>query len=294
MSRSLGIRSGTHLPSQHLHLPAVSFRPGRLQRLPLTVRSTEAPASAEFCRVLSSLDSHKLEILRNVNEGSYQLLASCDANAQMQDDDMASLLLRITAFHRLWCQQHSDADYELCDINNMISKIALMTTLLAGGSSQHVLQTIEYVRIAAVQMVQTDCPHNPTLSSVFCRRHPPVIAQDASCIVERMVHIKQLIPQADVSEVVAKRPSLLCMEVRHLVLFRVAPSKPHACRYKLESQVPPVLCVAECLQSGVPCTSSSHHLHLLLVHTLVHRASFAPVQGDLPSHFVVLPCRATC
>ena len=28
-----------------------------------------------------------------------------------------------------------------------------------------------------------------------------------------MVHIKQLIPQSDVSEVVAKRPSLLCMEV---------------------------------------------------------------------------------
>ncbi|KAL0022240.1 hypothetical protein WJX77_009593 [Trebouxia sp. C0004] len=103
---------------------------------------------------------------------------------------MASVLLRITAFHRLWCQQHSDADYRLCDINNMISKIALMTTLLAGGSSQHVLQTIE--------------------------RHPPVIAQDASCIVKRMIHIKQLIPQADVSEVVAKRPSLLCMEVTYL------------------------------------------------------------------------------
>lgn len=63
-----------------------------------------------------------------------------------------------------------------------------------------------------------------------------------------MVHIKQLIPQADVTDVVAKRPSLLCMEVRHLVLFRVAPSKPHACRYKLELQVPPVLCVAACLQ----------------------------------------------
>ena len=46
-----------------------------------------------------------------------------------------------------------------------------------------------------------------------------------------MVHIKQLIPQADVSEVVAKRPSLLCMEVRHLVLFRVASAKPNVCRY---------------------------------------------------------------
>ena len=31
-----------------------------------------------------------------------------------------------------------------------------------------------------------------------------------------MVRIKQLIPQADVSVVIAKRPSLLCMEVRNL------------------------------------------------------------------------------
>ncbi|KAL0041692.1 hypothetical protein WJX79_001020 [Trebouxia sp. C0005] len=190
MSRSLGFRLGHPVPAQHPRSPAASSRPGRLQKLPLTVKSTEAPTSAEFRRVLSSLDSHKLEVLRNISEGSYQLLASCDANAQLQDDDMASVLLRITAFHRLWCQQHSDADHRLCDINNMISKIALMTTLLARGSSQHVLQTTE--------------------------RHPPVIAQDASCIVERMVHIKQLIPQADVSEVVAKRPSLLCMEVTYL------------------------------------------------------------------------------
>ncbi len=248
MSRSLGIRSGKPVPSQHRSSPAAPSRPGRLQKLPLTVRSTEAPTSAEFRRVLSSLDSYKLEVLRDINEGSYQLLASCDANAQLHDEDMASMLLRITAFHRLWCQQHSDADHKLCDINNMISKIALMTTLLAGGSSQHVLQTIEYVLNVAVRLVQTDCPLHLTLSSAFCRRHPPVIAQDASCIVERMVHIKQLIPQADVTEVVAKRPSLLCMEVRHLVLFRVAPSKPHACRYKLDLQVPPVLCFAESLQ----------------------------------------------
>lgn len=248
MSRSLGIRSGKPLPSQHRSSPAAPSRPGRLQKLPLTVRSTEAPTSAEFRRVLSSLDSYKLEVLRDINEGSYQLLASCDANAQLHDEDMASMLLRITAFHRLWCQQHSDADHKLCDINNMISKIALMTTLLAGGSSQHVLQTIEYVLSAAVHLVQTDCPLNLTLSSVVCRRHPPVVAQDASCIVERMVHIKQLIPQADVTQVVAKRPSLLCMEVRHLVLFRVAPSKPHACRYKLHLQVPPVLCFAKSLQ----------------------------------------------
>ncbi len=257
MSRSLGIRSCKPVPSQHLRSPAACSRPARLQRLPLTVRSTEAPTSAEFRRVLSSLDSHKLEVLRNINEGSYQLLASCDANAQMQDDDIASLLLRITAFHRLWCQQYSEADYRLCDINDMISKIALMTTLLAGGSSQHVLQTIEYVLNAAVQLVQTDCPLNINLSSLFCRRHPPVIAQDASCIVERMVHIKQLIPQADVTEVVAKRPSLLCMEVRHLVLFRVAPSKPHACRYKLDLKVPPMLCFAEFLQSW----SALHIIH---------------------------------
>lgn len=145
MSRSLGFRLGHPVPAQHPRSPAASSRPGRLQKLPLTVKSTEAPTSAEFRRVLSSLDSHKLEVLRNISEGSYQLLASCDANAQLQDDDMASVLLRITAFHRLWCQQHSDADHRLCDINNMISKIALMTTLLARGSSQHVLQTTEYV-----------------------------------------------------------------------------------------------------------------------------------------------------
>lgn len=143
-----------------------------------------------------------------------------------------------------------------------------------------------------MHIVLTDCPLKPTLSFVYCRRHPPVIAQDASCIVERMVHIKQLIPQADVSEVVAKRPSLLCMEVRHLVPFRVTPSKPHACRYKLDVQDPPVLCVAGCLQWW-----SAMHITCAPVacsHTLVHTASFAPVQGDLPSHIVVLPCRATC
>ena len=39
------------------------------------------------------------------------------------------------------------------------------------------------------------------------------MAQPASLLVERMVRIKQLIPQADISMVIAKRPSLLCMEV---------------------------------------------------------------------------------
>lgn len=61
----------------------------------------------------------------------------------MGDADMRSLLLRIAAFHYLWCRFHAEADPTLCNINHMISKIAVMTQLLAGGTSQHVLQTIE-------------------------------------------------------------------------------------------------------------------------------------------------------
>ena len=57
------------------------------------------------------------------------------------------------------------------------------------------------------------CDVLPTLQINFCRRHPPVIAQPTKLLFERMVRIKQLIPQSDVSLVVAKRPSLLCMEV---------------------------------------------------------------------------------
>ena len=56
---------------------------------------------------------------------------------------MRSLLLRIIAFNYLWRQSHAEADPALCDVNNLIQKIAVMTQLLAGGSSQHVLQTIE-------------------------------------------------------------------------------------------------------------------------------------------------------
>ncbi len=158
MSRNCCI--GTHIPadsllSQRALRSGLAPRHGRSHRLQLTVRSTEARFFPEYRRVLSSLDSHKLEVLRDIDETSYQQLASCEANAKMQDDDMASLLLRVTAFHRLWCQQHADADRRLCDINFMISKIALMTRLLAGGSSQLVLQTIEYVVFAALGSVHS-------------------------------------------------------------------------------------------------------------------------------------------
>lgn len=145
MSRSFCTGTGnrtSHLLLHQRHLLVPCFWNGRPRRS-LTVRSSQAPATAEYNRVLSSIDSHKLELLQDITHNSYQLLANCDANAQMQDEDMASLLLRVTAFHRLWCQQHADADRRLCDINNMISKIALMTRLLAGGSSQNILQTIE-------------------------------------------------------------------------------------------------------------------------------------------------------
>ena len=148
MSSSPRIVSNSQFNSaspQHRRWAASAARYRPPHQLLLTVKSTEAPLSVEYRRVLSTLDSQKLEVLADVSEHSYQLLASCRANAQLQDDDICSLLLRVTAFHRLWCQLHADADQGLCDINCMIGKIVLMTTLLAGGDSQHVLQTIEYV-----------------------------------------------------------------------------------------------------------------------------------------------------
>ena len=49
-----------------------------------------------------------------------------------------------------------------------------------------------------------------------CRRHPPLISQHPNTVAERMVNIKQLLPKADVPQLVSKRPSILCMEVRGL------------------------------------------------------------------------------
>ncbi|KAL3139174.1 hypothetical protein ABBQ32_005953 [Trebouxia sp. C0010 RCD-2024] len=155
---------------------------------PLAVRSTETPAI--HAEDYSSGTQNKFDILKNVSQSSRQQLADCEPNAHISEAEMRSLLLRICAFRHLWCQFHSEADPALCDVNNLINKIAVMTQLLAGGSSQHVLQTIE--------------------------RHPPVVAQPVNLLFHRLVCIKQLIPQADVSLVVAKRPSLLCMEVKFL------------------------------------------------------------------------------
>lgn len=39
------------------------------------------------------------------------------------------------------------------------------------------------------------------------------MSQHPNILAERMVNIKQLMPQADVPQLVAKRPSILCMEV---------------------------------------------------------------------------------
>ncbi|KAL3139175.1 hypothetical protein ABBQ32_005953 [Trebouxia sp. C0010 RCD-2024] len=155
---------------------------------PLAVRSTETPAI--HAEDYSSGTQNKFDILKNVSQSSRQQLADCEPNAHISEAEMRSLLLRICAFRHLWCQFHSEADPALCDVNNLINKIAVMTQLLAGGSSQHVLQTIE--------------------------RHPPVVAQPVNLLFHRLVCIKQLIPQADVSLVVAKRPSLLCMETEVL------------------------------------------------------------------------------
>ena len=107
----------------------------------LTARSTETPATTVEGH---SSGAHATpDILKYVSQSSRRQLADCEANADMGDAEMRSLLLRITAFHYLWCRFHAEADPTLCDINNMISKIAVMTRLLAGGSSQHVLQTLE-------------------------------------------------------------------------------------------------------------------------------------------------------
>ena len=119
------------------------------QPLHLIARSTKSADSAELSLVLATLDPQKVEVLQHVDSEAYRQLADCEANAELQAADMATLLLRVTAFHRLWCQYHAEADPELCDIGRMISKIVVMTKLLAGGSSQHVLQTAEYVANAA-------------------------------------------------------------------------------------------------------------------------------------------------
>ena len=129
--------------------PAVSASTPPPRPFHLIARSTKSAASAELSLVLATLDPHKVEVLQHVNQEAYRQLVDCEANAELQAADMATLLLRVTAFHRLWCQYHAEADPELCDIGRMISKIVIMTKLLAGGSSQHVLQTAEYVANAA-------------------------------------------------------------------------------------------------------------------------------------------------
>ena len=108
--------------------------------LHLSVRSTETAA----VEVSGRSPEHPHDILKRVNQTSRQQLAACEANASMADAEMRSLLLRIAAFHYLWCRFHAEADPSLCDINTLISKVVVMTHVLAGGNSQHVLQTIEY------------------------------------------------------------------------------------------------------------------------------------------------------
>lgn len=111
------------------------------QRLHSSARSTETPAIQAEGH--SSGAKTTLDIVKDVSHVSRQQLADCEANAHMGEAEMRSLLLRINAFHYLWCRFHAEADPALCDINNLIKKVAVMTQLLAGGSSQHVLQTIE-------------------------------------------------------------------------------------------------------------------------------------------------------
>ncbi|KAA6426264.1 MAG: hypothetical protein FRX49_03376 [Trebouxia sp. A1-2] len=122
-------------------------------------------------------------------------------------------------------------------------------------------------------------------------RHPPVIAQDASCIVERMVHIKQLIPQADVSEVVAKRPSLLCMEATQCMTGSCSDSPGMVssnCALEREglnaegSLVEP----PEGCPWGAP-SSFSQSLQLTLQHLFFHPT--ATQQKQLVIHFTTAP-----
>lgn len=114
----------------------------RKHSLHLSVRSTET-AAVEVPGPFVSSSEHTHDILKRVNKSSRQELAACEANASMVDAEMRSLLLRIAAFHYLWCRFHAEADPTLCDINALISKVVVMTHVLAGGNSQHVLQTIE-------------------------------------------------------------------------------------------------------------------------------------------------------
>ena len=91
----------------------------------------------------SSSSTHTRDILKHVSPSARQQLADCEANASLGDTEVRSLLLRIAAFHYLWCRFHAESDSSLCDINKLISKIVEITQLLAGGTSQHALQTIE-------------------------------------------------------------------------------------------------------------------------------------------------------
>ena len=155
-------------PQSQRRTSSVSMR--QPQPLHLTDRSTKSAGSAELGTVLATLDPQKVEILQNVNQEAYEQLARCEANAHLQAADMATLLLRVTAFHHLWCQYHAEACPELCDISHMISKIVIMTKLLAGGSSQHVLQTAEYVPKAAVcaKLQVAFCLSGPKHIDCFC------------------------------------------------------------------------------------------------------------------------------
>ena len=147
MSKVLAV--GSHSAYARLNPPgqrrSTSASPRQSQPLRLTVRSVETPSAPDFNAVLSSLDSQKLELLQNVDEESYQQLAQCAANVQLQPNDMATLLLRVTEFHRVWCERYAEDDRDLCDISRMITKIVLLTKILAAGSSEHVVQTVTYV-----------------------------------------------------------------------------------------------------------------------------------------------------
>lgn len=108
----------------------------------LTTRS-EAVCITDLDTVLSICDQEQRETLRNVSAAACKAIKGCCANKDLSEEKLVSLLLRVAALRYLWQQQYRHDTQKLDDISCMIERVAALTDVLAGGSSEQTLQAIE-------------------------------------------------------------------------------------------------------------------------------------------------------
>lgn len=133
--------SCTPSPTEYLHRPVRINRQTHVRCLSLTARSETCTTELES--VLSTCDHKQREALQHISEPAYQTFRDCPVNQSLSHEALVSLLLRIAALRYLWQQQYSHDSQKLQDINCMVKRVAVLTDLLAGGSSEQTLQTIE-------------------------------------------------------------------------------------------------------------------------------------------------------